>query len=307
MHAMTSLGPAGSVARWIILQAQKTKHRGSGGYSTESFAAKGDPRPFPQAEFERDHFDDLFKLFSDFPLRDAIRDKDLLDFGSGYGGKPVEYRRRCGARRVCGIEPFESMIAHSRQYAQACGVDGIEFKVCGSTEIPYPDACFDIVLSHDVLEHVEDPRVSVAEIHRVLRPGGLSINVFPVYLGAMSHHLDYVANVPALHWVFSPRILVRAINKVLEEHPQFGTARQPEPQRSFDGAREVLPGLNGLSGVHLESLFASFETVSLRRIALGPRGMGLIANSSLPVQLRDLVTATVACIQRKPGVTTTQP
>ena len=46
------------------------------------------------------------------------------------------------------------------------------------------------------LEHVEDPRASAAEIRRVLRPGGLSVNIFPVYFGALSHHLDYVTTVP---------------------------------------------------------------------------------------------------------------
>ena len=193
------------------------------------------------------------------------------------------------------------MVDQSRKYAAARGIDSVEFTVCGQRDIPYPDETFDLVLSHDVLEHVEDPRISVAEIRRVLRPGGLSVNVFPVYFGAMSHHLDYVVTVPGLHWIFSPRLLVSVVNAVLKANPQFGTALQPEPRLSFDGSREVLPGLNGLSGIHLESLFASFETLSLRRIALGPRGMGLIVRSRLPVQLRDLVTATVACVLRKPA------
>jgi len=284
----------------MIVQAQKTSRRGSGGFSSESFSAKGDHRLFPQADFEKAHFDDFFRLFPAFPLRKAIRDSDVLDLGSGYGGKTVEYRSRCEARRVCGVEPFESMIERSRSYAEAQGVDQVEFQVCGPRDIPYPDESFDIVLSHDVLEHVEDPRVSVGEIRRVLRPGGLSVNVFPVYFGAMSHHLDYVANLPALHWLFSPRTLVHAVNEVLKANPQFGTALQPEPLLAFDGSREVLPGLNGLSGIHLQSLFASFERLSMRRIAMGPRGMGLIVNSRLPVQLRDLVTGTVACILRKP-------
>jgi len=297
---MSSLSPVERLARWILARAQRTKHRGTGGYSPESFAAKGDSRPFPQADFEREHFEEFFGLFPAFDLREAIRNKDVLDFGSGYGGKTVEYRVRCGARSVCGVEPFDSMVERSRQYAQARHVDAVEFKTCGQRHIPSADGSFDIVLSHDVLEHVEDPRVSVAEIRRVLRPGGLSVNLFPVYFGAMSHHLDYVANVPGLHWVFSPRTLVRAVNSLLEANPQFGTAPQPEPRRSFDGAREVLPGLNGLSGVHLRGLFAGFETLSLRHIAIGPRGMGLVANSRLPVQLRDLVTGTVACVLRKP-------
>lgn len=299
---MASLGAVGSVARWIILQAQKTGRRGSGGYSAESFAAQGDPRPFPQADFEREGFGEFFKFFPDFPLRDAIRGKEVLDFGSGYGGKTVEYKLRCGAKRVCGVEPFEHVIGQSRRYAEARGVEGVEFKACGHREIPYPDESFDIVLSHDVLEHVEDPRVSIAEIWRVLRPGGLSFNVFPLYLGAASHHLDYVVRVPGLHWVFSPRTLVKAVNYVLERNPQFGTALQPEPRLSFDGAREVLPSLNGLSGVHLASLFKGFETLRLHRHAVGARfGLGRIANSSLPMPLRDAVTGSVSCILRKPA------
>jgi ubiquinone/menaquinone biosynthesis C-methylase UbiE len=300
---VSSLGLTDTLARWIIVRAQQTARRGSGGYSTEGFAARGDSRPFPQADFERDHFDDYFNLFPDFPICEAIRGKGVLDFGSGYGGKTVEYKIRCGARWVCGVEPFEGMIEHSRRYAHSRGVDEVEFKVCSQKQIPYPDESFDIVLSHDVLEHVEDPRIAVAEIYRVLRPAGLSVNVFPVYFGAMSHHLDYVTTVPALHWVFPPQVLVRAVNDILKTNPRFGTAIQPEPRRSFDDARDVLPGLNGLSGVHLDSLFAGFENLSFRRIALGPRGlgMGLIANSRLPVQLRDLVTATIACIQRKPA------
>jgi len=129
----------------------------------------------------------------------------------------------------------------------------------------------------------------------------LSANVFPVYWGAMSHHLDYVAKVPGLHWVFSPRVLVDAVNEVLDANPVFGTAKQPQPRRSFDDAREVLPGLNGLSGVHLDTLFHDFKIISLRRIALGPRGMGLFVRSRLiPPLLRDLATATVACVVQRP-------
>jgi SAM-dependent methyltransferase len=167
--------------------------------------------------------------------------------------------------------------------------------------VPYPDATFDIALTHDVLEHVDDPRVTAAEIRRVLKPGGLSFNVFPLYLGAMSHHLDCIGNVPGIHWMFSPHTLVRAVNQVLKDNPQFGPAAQPDPRRSFDGRREVLQSLNGLSGVHLDTVFDGFQTVSLRRIGLGLRGLGFLANSRLPMTLRDMVTGTVVCVLRKPA------
>jgi hypothetical protein len=135
-----------------------------------------------------------------------------------------------------------------------------------------------------------------------------------VYLGAFSHHLDYIVRVPGLHWVFSPRTLVRAVNYVLARNPQFGTALQPEPGRSFDGSREVLPGLNGLSGEHFDTIFQGFEVLGLKRHPvpvplphIGPlprvalRISGAIADSRLPVQIRDAVTYTVACVLRKPG------
>ena len=294
-----ALDPAVRLARWLILAAQRTKHRGCGGFSSHSFGVKGDTREFPQADVEREHFDDFFSLFPDFKLPELIREKDLLDVGCGYGGKTVEFVTRCGARRACGIEPHPRMIEQAQRYASTRNATNVSFEVCGERDIPYADDTFDIVLSHDVLEHVADPRVTIAEIHRVLRPGGLSFNVFPLYWGAKSHHLDYVTTMPALHWMFSPRVLVRAVNTILATRPDFGTARQPLPRTAFDGAREVLPGLNGLSGEHLPHLFGAFEVLSLRRIALGPRGMGMLVRSQLPTRLRDMATATVACVLRK--------
>ena len=295
------LDAAARLARWLILTAQRTKHRGSGGFSSHSFDVKGDTREFPQADVEREHFDDFFALFPDFDVRQLIQGKDLLDFGCGYGGKTVELVTRCGARRACGIEPHPRMVEQAQRYAATRNAAGVSFMVCGDRDIPYPDESFDIVLSHDVLEHVVDPRRTIAEIHRVLRPGGLSFNVFPLYWGAKSHHLDYVTTMPGLHWVFPPRVLVRAVNTILATRPDFGTARQPAPPVAFDGAREVLPGLNGLSGEHLPHLFGAFDVLSLRRIALGPRGMGMLVRSRLPTRLRDMATATVACVLRKRG------
>ena len=157
-----------------------------------------------------------------------------------------------------------------------------------------------------MLEHVEDPRQSIAEIWRVLKPGGLSLNVFPVYFGAQSHHLDYLSNVPGLHWMFSARSLVRAVNAILAEQGRHSLL-QPEPRRSFDGARDVLPQLNGLSSWHLADMFHQFEAISLERHPLhwSEPGRGRIAKavarSSLPAVIKDAATGSMACILRKPG------
>jgi SAM-dependent methyltransferase len=294
-----------------MLRAQETGHRGRGGYSQLTISGANEPAPFPQAQVESRDFESFFRLFPDYLIRDALAGKEVLDFGSGYGGRTVEYKL-CGAKRVCGIEPFENVIELSRQYAESRGVD-VEFKVCDQQSIPYPDESFDIVISYDVLEHVADPRVSIAEIGRVLRPGGLSLNVFPVYYGARSHHLDYIVNAPGLHWLFPARILVKAVNSILSENPHFGTALQPEPRCSFDGSRYVLPMLNGLSGWHLKALFEGFEIISLARhpvVSSKPRLTRIAAavvSSSLPTIIRDAATNNVACVLRKPGPADTVP
>jgi SAM-dependent methyltransferase len=51
--------------------------------------------------------------------------------------------------------------------------------VAAAEAIPYPDATFDLVLSHEVIEHVRDDRAALAEMVRVLRPGGRAVIFCP--------------------------------------------------------------------------------------------------------------------------------
>jgi SAM-dependent methyltransferase len=298
----TPLDWKASLARRLILLSQRTRYRGLGGYSPAAFAGRGDARPFPQAERESGLFRDFFALFPGVDVEAQLRGKDVLDFGSGYGGRTVEYARQSGARSVIGLEPLEGPIELSRRYAAFCGVDNVAFRVCGDTIIPLHEGSVDAVVSYDVLEHVRSPPDSFREIHRVLRRGGKAYLAFPVYTGATSHHLDYVTTLPGLHWLFSASTLVRAVNSILAQNPQYGVPQQPKPHWSFDAAREVLPQLNGLGGRHLGRLFAGFRVETLHRHALfGTRPAvrrvtGFLTGSFAPLTLRDAFTTSVACV-----------
>src|SRR6266540_4329860 len=147
---MRGLGLSGTLARRVILRAQQTRYKGSGGYSAKAPLEQGGSIRLPQAEIEAADFESFFRLFPDYLVKDALKDKEVLDFGSGYGGRTVEYKL-CGAKRVCGIEPYENVVALSQRYADYRGVHDVEFKVCGHKEIPYPDDSFDVVISYDVL------------------------------------------------------------------------------------------------------------------------------------------------------------
>ncbi|HVL70220.1 MAG TPA: class I SAM-dependent methyltransferase [Vicinamibacterales bacterium] len=133
------------------------------------------------ARAERDHF--WFRGFRRFvtPLleRAAAGRQELLTLDCGCGtGHNLAMLRRFG--RAVGIDITFSGVRYAaqrgdRQVAQA-----------SATDLPFPDATFDLVTSFDVIYALPDPleRAAVAEMFRVLKPGG---------------HL--VLNVAALQWL----------------------------------------------------------------------------------------------------------
>jgi SAM-dependent methyltransferase len=302
---------AARCARRILLATQRSRFRGVGGYSPEAFAARQNLKPFPQASRESSLYKDFFAFFQgSFDAEGLIRDKTVLDFGSGYGGRTVDYARIGAARFVWGVEPEQIHTDLSQQYARSMHVDNVEFRTCGGTSVPLQDESVDVVVSYDVLEHVISPPASVKELFRVLRPGGTALLVFPVYLGMRSHHLDYITTLPGLHWIFGADTLVSAVNSILNEDPEmtlYGTRRQPTPRMSFDGRRRVLPLLNGLGGSHLSELFRQFSILQINRHVVLRSKPGLralttaLSQAPMPMRLRDAVTDSVSCVLTKPS------
>ena len=98
------------------------------------------------------------------------RGKSALEVGCG-GGMLCEEIARLGFDTV-GIDPSERSLQIARNHASSSGLR-IRYQAGTGESLPYPDGAFDVVFCCDVLEHVRDlPRV-VAEISRVLKPGGI--------------------------------------------------------------------------------------------------------------------------------------
>lgn len=74
----------------------------------------------------------------------------------------------------CGEMPYRPIFAlHASEIVGLDTVANPRATLTGPIEaIPAPDASFDLVLCAQVLEHVDDPARGIAELHRVLRPGG---------------------------------------------------------------------------------------------------------------------------------------
>lgn len=95
--------------------------------------------------------------------------KDVLDLGCA-GGFMAEALARRGAR-VTGIDPARRAIAAARDHAASEGL-AIRYDIGTGEEMDYPPASFDAVVCVDVLEHVQDLDRVLANVARVLRPGG---------------------------------------------------------------------------------------------------------------------------------------
>jgi arsenite methyltransferase len=100
----------------------------------------------------------------------------VLDIGSGPGLLAYDMAATAGAEgRVCGIDTSQPMLAMSAK--RCAGQPWAEFKQADATQLPYPDGSFDAAVSTQVYEYVEDIPAALAELYRVLRPGGRAVIV----------------------------------------------------------------------------------------------------------------------------------
>jgi SAM-dependent methyltransferase len=74
--------------------------------------------------------------------------------------------------RICGIDVSESMLAIARTRADVPGGPGIELELGSADNIPHPAESFDVVVSTQVFEYVDDVAGALEEVRRVLRPAG---------------------------------------------------------------------------------------------------------------------------------------
>jgi SAM-dependent methyltransferase len=102
----------------------------------------------------------------------------ILDFGCGTGGNLASYAR---FGSVIGVEPDPRAVQLAATRARLPLTRG------SGTDLPFLSSSFDVVVASDVLEHIEDDARAVAEIARVLRPGGA-----------------FIFTVPAHPWLFGP-------------------------------------------------------------------------------------------------------
>lgn len=117
----------------------------------------------------------------------SLAGREVADIGCGDGIIDLGVHRRTGPKRLVGFdrEPVDrsllSRLARERGHAPELP-SGLDFRTSRAEELDADPASFDLAFSWSAFHLFDDPSQAIAEIHRVLRPGGvLMVRLYPFY------------------------------------------------------------------------------------------------------------------------------
>ncbi len=129
--------------------------------------------------------------------KELFADKTCLDAGCG-GGRGTLFMLKHGARHVTGFDFSARNVDTTKRNAEKFGYSNIAVQQGTLEQLPFADATFDVVWCNGVLQHAAQPDVCLAEITRVLKPGGRAwIYVYGaggVYWYAVKFFREWFAN-----------------------------------------------------------------------------------------------------------------
>lgn len=179
----------------------------------------------------------------------------VLENGCGVGQYVEKLAGQAG--EVIGLEYDFERAAQARERVKA--LPKVRILCAAGEELPFPEGSFSLILSHEVLEHVLDDRQAVAEMVRVLEPGGRMIVFAPnrgypfethgVYWRGQYHF----GNIPLVNY------LPRQLRDRLAPHVRVYARR--DLARLFAG----LP----VREVQQRVIFGAYDNIIARRPALG--------------------------------------
>ena len=174
----------------------------------------------------------------------------ILDTGCGLGMYVRAFRQFSG--EVYGIDVDPDKIAEASRELP-------NLQVAPAEQLPFEDGLFDVVLSHEVWEHVNDDRAAAREAVRVLKPGGRLLVFVPNRLWLFETHGVYwrgvyhFGNIPLVNW------LPDALRNKLAPHVRAYTGKQ---------LRALFEGLPVRVVAHTR-IFPGYDNIVKRRPAVG--------------------------------------
>ena len=147
---------------------------------------------------------------------------DIVELGCGNAQTARTLLQRHPGCRVTGLEVDQRQHAKNLDSPQP----GLHFIAAGAEAIPFPDGSFDLALMLKSLHHVPMPAMAgaLAEVARVLRPGGYLYVSEPVFAGEMNEVVR----------LFNDEEVVRAAAQAALDAALAGGAWEQVAERDFD-------------------------------------------------------------------------
>jgi SAM-dependent methyltransferase len=246
-----------------------------------SDAEMGTPAFFERVEAHRYTKEWHIPEAADFAATRGLR---VLEIGCGMGTDGAQFAQ-AGAHYT-GIDLTEAAIELARKRFELSGLAG-EFRVADAEDLDFADDSFDRVYSHGVLHHTPNIARAIAEIHRVLKPGGRAM-VMLYHRGSYNYRVGIRvlrrAGVGLLKSEGGIKLIHRLTGEPIEslrEHARLlagknnGEVSSDEfLSQSTDGAGNPLARV--YSRPEARELFKEFREVELRAYFLNKRFIPLI-------------------------------
>src|SRR5882724_3127085 len=219
----------------------------------------------------------------------GARGLSVLEIGCGLGTDGAQFAK-AGAHYT-GVDLTEAAIELARKRFEIAGLPG-EFRVADAENLDFADESFDRIYSHGVLHHTPDTARGVAEIHRVLKPGGRAM-VMLYHRGSYNYRVGIRILRRAGAGLLKNESGIRIVNRLtgepvesLRDHAQLlrastnGYLSSDEfLSQSTDGAGNPLARVYSRRAAR--ELFKTFREVELRAYFLNKRFIPL-AGKFLP-------------------------
>jgi methionine biosynthesis protein MetW len=111
---------------------------------------------------------EVARLLRPLPLAES----DVIDYGCGDGRRIGTWLSHA-ARSYVGVDVSEPAVEMAREQGLKAQV------IAAERPLPFADGSFDLAVSSEVLEHLFEPQLALAELFRVLRPGGIVFVTVP--------------------------------------------------------------------------------------------------------------------------------
>jgi len=100
-------------------------------------------------------------------------DMEVLEIGCGTGSTAIAHAPFVGHIRATDLST--RMVEIAKDKAKAAGIDNVTFEALSVDALDAPGASIDVVMAHSVLHLLEDKEQVIADIHNMLKPGGVFV------------------------------------------------------------------------------------------------------------------------------------